>query len=430
MIGRFRNFFSKEKNRLQSAAAIRICMLTHSVYSRDTRVRRYAEYLAQDGYKTDVICLNSENGLPQSYSPMVSVYSLPMTRIRNEGLGLIKSWFAVFASMFFLLSKLELKHHYDLIHVHNVPDFLVFCALIPRLRGCPVILNIHDPVPELAQSKLGLSETNAVIRGLRFLERISVGFSTHVITATRTFERLLISRNVPSQKITVISNAADPRFFRYDECAEKAREKRSGFTLLYVGTVAARYGLDVCIRALPTLKDRIPGLRLRIVPKIVCEGKALDDCLELARKLGVRDLVQVDQPVPLERMPDLMRDADVGVYPADVDCHMDIALSLKIPEMAATGLPIIATRLSVLEEIFGEDAIAFVPPRDPTAFASKVLELYESPLLRQALIRKAAEKSAELAWENQYETYRKLVEHLIGVPHDPEVTSSLLDQKG
>lgn len=388
-------------------------MLTNTIYSRDARVKRYAEYLAKDGHQVDIVCLDSEDSSPQSDSPSVSVYPLPVTRLRREGLGLILNWFCVTAFMFLFFSKLQFKHRYDVVHIHNMPDFLVFCALLSKLRGCPIVLNVHDPVPELARAKLGLKADSMVVRTLSFLERMSIKFSTHVITPTLTFKDALVSRGVPPDKITIVTNAADPRFFPCDSKGTRAEKTHSGFTLLYVGTVADRYGLLVCVHALPELRDRIPGIKLRIVPKIRNEGIALDRCIALADKLGVRDLVQVDPPVPLERVADVMRQADVGIYPATVDCHMDIALSLKIPEMAMVGLPIVATRLSILEELFGSDSIAFVPSGDPAAFASKIVELYESPDLRDKLAENACRKAGELSWEDHYETYRRLLERLV-----------------
>jgi len=300
-----------------------------------------------------------------------------------------------------------------LIHVHNMPDFLAFCALIPRLRGCPVVLNIHDPTPELAQSKLHVAGNHMLIRAEIFLEKISIKFSSHIITATPTFRSILISRGVPPEKITVVMNAADPRFSR-SAPEIVSRRKSDKFTLLYVGTVANRYGLQVAVQALPILRPEIPGLRLKVVPKIRDEGKALDDCMQLAQTLGVGDLVELSDPVPLELMPEIMQQADIGLYPALSDCHMDRALSLKIPEMASVGLCIVSTRLPVLEELYGDDSIAFVPPGNSEALAGKIVELYRSPEFMENLARKAKEKSASLTWESQYSIYRELLRQMLG----------------
>jgi len=390
----------------------RVLMITNSVYIRDTRVRRYAEPLADEGHHVDIICLASENDQPQSSHPNIEVYALPIARSRREGLTHVLGWLHSAFMMFLKCSRLDFRHRYDLVHVHNMPDFLAFCALVPRLRGCPVILNIHDPTPELAQSKLQVSGTHILIRAEIFLERISIRFSSHIITATPTFRNILVSRGVPPEKITVIMNAADPRFSRSAPKIMSGRQNDK-FILLYVGTVANRYGLQVAIRALTILRPEIPGLKLRVVPKIRDEGKALDDCMELAQTLGVEDLVELSDPVPLELMPDIMQQADIGLYPALSDCHMDLALSLKIPEMASVGLCIVSTRLPVLEELYGDDSIAFVPPGDVKALADKVMELYRSPESMDTLARKAREKSAALTWESQYSIYRELLHSIL-----------------
>jgi glycosyltransferase involved in cell wall biosynthesis len=388
-------------------------MLVHNIYERDARVRRYAECLADEGHFVDIISLASETHGSAAGHPNIRVYPLPLTRVRRERLGQLVDWGVALILMFFRASWLDLRKRYDLIHTHNMPDFIVFCPLLARARGCPVLLDIHDPTPELARSKLSVSETHPVARVLAFLERISAAFSSHVITATPTFKRLLVRRGTSPEKITVIMNAADPRVFRRDAVPEKVRAPKAGFTLLYVGTVAPRYGLAMCVQALPRLRSEMAGIRLKIVPKIRNEGRGLEELLSLAARLGVSDLVQVADPVPLEMMPEIMREADIGVYPAVSDCHMDIAISLKIPEMVAVGLPIVASRLPVLEELYGADSIAFVPPGDHEAFAEKILELHRSPHLMQSLAENALLRSKTLTWESQSEKYRQLIESLV-----------------
>ncbi len=394
---------------------IRVCMLTNSVYRRDTRVRRYAEYLIRDGYQVDVICLPSQRGERPGSISGVRVYPIRLTRSRREGLRQALQWLLSAFLMFLRLSALDIRQHYDLIHAHNIPDFLVFCAVVPRLRGAVVLLNLHDPSPELARSKLGLPSDHPVVRINAWIEKICVRFSSHVLTATNSFKALLVQRGIPDEKITVVMNAADRRFFSPDWPGVPDRKDRERFTLLYVGTVAERYGLHILVRALPLLRSEIPGIRLRVVPKIRNEGKGLDDCLELAERLGVGDLVRVDEPVPLEEMPSIMKEADIGCYPALRDCHMDIALSLKIPEMVDVGLCIVASRLSVLEDLYGEDAIAFVPPGDPNALADRIIELYRNPRTRQQLAATARERAQDFSWERQYEIYKATLEKLLSL---------------
>lgn len=385
-------------------------MITHSIYERDTRVRRYAEYLIRDGFVVDIISLRPEDDRPAAQPAGIQVYHIPRRRVRREGVSQAFEWFVGAFLMFLYTTVLDIRNHYDLIHVHNMPDFLVFCAIVPRLRGVPVILNVHDPVPEIAMSKFGVSGSHPVVLLESLTEQISIRFSSHVLTATTAFRDILVQRGVPRQKITVVMNAASSIF------SMKHSDRRldpSGFTLLYVGTVARRYGLDVLVRALAILRPEIPGLRLRILPKIRNEGEGLRLSLELAENLGVRDLIDLEDPAPLEQMPDIMRQADLGVYPARRDIHMDIALSLKIPEMVNVGLCVVSSRLTVLEDLYGEDAIAFVPAEDPAALAAKILELYQAPEERERLAANARERSKGFTWEHQYKEYLAVIEHLV-----------------
>ena len=51
------------------------------------------------------------------------------------------------------LTGLHKRNRYDVIHIHNMPDFLVFAAWYPKLTGAKLILDIHDVVPELFANK-------------------------------------------------------------------------------------------------------------------------------------------------------------------------------------------------------------------------------------------------------------------------------------
>jgi glycosyltransferase involved in cell wall biosynthesis len=388
-------------------------MLTNSVYTRDTRVKRYAESLADLGHFVDVVCLASESSDVYSY-PRVEVCPIPMSRKRREGLGLAWNWAACAALMAIETHRLWLTRGHDLIHVHNVPDFLVLSAFLPRLRGVPVVLNIHDPTPELTRSKFQIPANHWLVKAHSLMERLCIAFSAHVITATESFKTILVGRGVRPEKITVIPNGVNRRIFNGGPSRRQYRAPDAETCiLLYVGTVAARYGVDVCVRALPIIRQEVPGVRLWIVPKIKNEGKALDDCLRLAVDLGAQDLIILKDPVPVEAMPDIMNQADIGVYPGLSDCHIDTAMSLKIPEMALMGLPIVATRLPVLEELFGETGAAYYPSGDHQAMAKKIIELWKSEETRRSMAEEAFVRASSLDWDLRFPVYKRLLESLL-----------------
>ncbi len=74
--------------------------------------------------------------------------------------------------------------------MHNLPDFLVFSALPTKLRGVPVILDLHDLMPEFFAGRFGSGRAAAWIgRLVRLQERVSCRFADHVITVSEHWRR-------------------------------------------------------------------------------------------------------------------------------------------------------------------------------------------------------------------------------------------------
>src|SRR5262249_55793066 len=150
------------------------------------------------------------------------------------------------------VTRLHLKQKYNVIHVHNMPDFLVFSAFIPKFLGAKVVLEVQDVSPELMAAKAKGRLRNVILRIATWQERVSAAFAHHVITVGWPFEELLLKRGVPAKKLTSILNSADPRLFplarRTEPLIEAPSEERP-LILMYHGTATERNGLDTAIRA-------------------------------------------------------------------------------------------------------------------------------------------------------------------------------------
>src|SRR6267378_1886717 len=120
---------------------MRICMPVYSFYENDNRVRRYAETLAARGDTVEVISLRRPNQSVEEVIQGVRVFRI-QRRERNER-GRMTYMFRLLLFFFrsaLFLSLRQLRNPYQLIHVHSVPDFEVFAAILPKLMGCKVIL--------------------------------------------------------------------------------------------------------------------------------------------------------------------------------------------------------------------------------------------------------------------------------------------------
>ena len=133
---------------------IKVCMVGYS-YDYDCRINRYIDSLKESGNKADILCLQNPVGKELKYLNDSNVYKISTPRFPKNKLGYIFEYGFSFLSFSLQLIKLFLKYRYDVIHIHNIPDFLIFTAIIPKILGDKLILDVDDPMPEVYMSKYG-----------------------------------------------------------------------------------------------------------------------------------------------------------------------------------------------------------------------------------------------------------------------------------
>jgi len=389
---------------------MRICMIVHKPYYYDPRVRRYAESLLERGFQVDVICTSGNYEATFEAKKGLTVYTIPIHHYHRGRIGYVFEYGLSLVLYCVYLSFLHIKKQYHVIHVHNMPDSLVLSALIPRTLGASLILDIHDPMPEVSISKYGERASKSMHWFIVLQERLSCMLANAVITANSLFKENLAVRGTPAEKITVINNYPD--LGRFDRSAHvHVREaKKETFSLIYPGTIALRYGLEIAVRALPLLITRIPNISLVIIGP---ETQHKHQLRQLAEKLGVSSYTSFLPIIPIEEMPQRIAEADIGVYPALLDAHMNIATPTKVMEFAAMGIPIVSSRLRIIEELFGNSSVMVFEPGKVDQFAQCVVELYENPSLREELVLNADQNFVQKhSWENEFQVYLELLDQL------------------
>ncbi len=388
----------------------RICMIVQQVYDQDARVMRYTEALVQAGALVDVLSTPSDEKMPINRGGGLRVFTIPLAHTSQSLVSYLFEYLLAMILFSFRLLSLHIKSPYDLIHVHNMPDFLVFAAFLPRIFGAKLILDIHDPMPEFYQAKFQKKADRPLVRMMRLQERWSAAFSHAVLTANPTFKENLIVRGIPAGKITVTQNLPDRSVFNRNKYP-RTTDWQKRFTLLYPGTIAPRYGLHIAIRSLPMLIKEIPVIRLRIIGDDNRHTRALKS---LASELGVAAYVDFVSLIPRDKIPEEMSRADIGIYPALPDPHMSIAMPGKVLEYAIMGLPTVTSRLPVLENVFSDNTVYYIPPGEPEAFAQAILDLYLHPEKKDALVNCADKEFVQVQnWEIEKQKYFHVLARLL-----------------
>src|SRR5205809_6226900 len=123
-----------------------VCMIVHSHYPvGEPRAEREALAAVEAGYAVDVICLRWPHEAESETVDGIRITRLPVQHVR--GAGAVRSireyvGFALRATVTAL--KIHRETPIDIVYVHAPPDFLIVTALIPRLFGSRVVLDIHD----------------------------------------------------------------------------------------------------------------------------------------------------------------------------------------------------------------------------------------------------------------------------------------------
>jgi glycosyltransferase involved in cell wall biosynthesis len=385
----------------------RIGMIVHQDYYVDGRVRNYVSYLSQINQGVDVLCTRRRSDQNSNGEDVnVRIITIPISRYQKR-MNYAMEYFLAFWLYFFRLTGLFFQNKYQVIHVHNMPDFLIFAALIPKIFGARLILDIHDPMPEFYQSKFGAKENSLIVRFIKFQEKLSIQFANAVVTANENFKEQLIQRGVPSSKVTVLPNVPNPKLFQPKKLNQNGSEK---ITLIYPGTIAPRYGLHIAIQAVAFLKEEYPNLTLQII------GSANEYSTELeglSESLGVRRMIDFHPAVSIDRIPSLMQQATIGIYPAIPDSHMEIATPTKVQEFVAVGLPVIASRIKVLTQQFSDNAILYFPPGDAEQFSKQIKLLINNPSLGEKMVVAARSEWRKFRdWDCEEKKYIKLLTSL------------------
>ena len=381
-------------------------MVAYSFYEADNRVRRYAETLARRGDRVDVVSLRQNGQPPRGIINGVHVFRI-QRRVVNERskfsyLGRLLLFFI--RSMAFL-SVQQMKERYDLVHVHSVPDFEVFAAVVPKLTGSKIILDIHDLVPEFYLSKFSGTERSLTFRLLTTVERISARFSDHVIAANHIWGKRLQNRSVKESKCTTILNFPDTEIFQ----ARGRTRTDNRFVILYPGTLNYHQGIDIAIRALALIKDQVPEAEFHIYGS----GEQLNPLRALVKELELEKRVYLMGTKPLHEISSVIENADLGVVPKRSNSFGNEAFSTKILEFMSLGVPVVVPDTAIDSYYFNNSVVKFFRANDEQSLADAILLMIKNPELRQKFIRDASEFVRKYSWDMNKDTYLNLVDSLV-----------------
>jgi glycosyltransferase involved in cell wall biosynthesis len=386
----------------------RVAMVTHSFYENDNRVTRYAEALAAQGDHVDVVSLRRNADAPKhEIIEGVNVHRIQdrFGKTEQSKLSFLLPILRFLWNSSRWLTDRHSRQSYDLLHIHNMPDFLVYAGWYPRMTGARIILDIHDIVPEFYSSKFAGGKVSLAARTLQLIERHAAHFADHVIISNHLWYEKYTARTDTTDKCSVYINNVDTKIFQ----AHPRTRTDDHLIVIFPGGLQWHQGLDIALRAFVRVSQTIPGIEFHIYG----DGNMKPSLIELTRELGLTEKVRFFDPVGVRQVAQVMSNADLGVVPKRADSFGNEAYSTKIMEFMSLGVPVVVSKTKIDRYYFNDSVVRFFDSGDPEALADGMIEVLSNTEQRQRMIAHASAYAELHSWNSRRQDYLQLVDELI-----------------
>lgn len=384
-------------------------MVVHGPYPvGEPRVAREAAVARDRGFEVDVLAMRRSGEPAEETVDGVRVSRLPLSHRRDAGFaGMVVEYVAFTSAAILVAAVRQLRRRYEVVHVHNPPDFLVAAALLPRLLGARVIFDVHDLSTHMFATRFPAGRAaRAAERALLAVQRLAARAADAVVTVHEPYRRELAAQGLDPQRITVVMNSLDERLL--DGLPRAARSDRS--RVVYHGTVTAWYGLELLVEAAARLGDE-----LDFDVEVYGEGDAVPALRAAAAERSLADRFRVTGThVGHAEALAAVAGATAGVVPNLPSDLNRFALSSKLFEYVALGIPVVCADLPTLRAHFADDEIRFFRAGDAGSLAEALAEILRDPAAAAQRAERARRRYEEYRWTVQGARYAVLLDELAG----------------
>jgi glycosyltransferase involved in cell wall biosynthesis len=391
----------------------KILMILDKPFLGDTRVRKEAFKLADQGYQIRVISLNRDERIGRNVVRGIPIYVMPLVEIFKKStrrtsplavmlnrvtssLGYVVEYLYFASVCWLLIPFVAVRDGFDVIHVHNPPNILCLLSLGYRLLGKKVVFDHHDLEPELYLSRFKIRK-NMLYRILLRIEAISIRYANMVIATNQSYRAIEIERGrISPEKIFVVRNGPD-----IEEVPEERKAKHGPASgparLLYVGVMGPQDGVDYLLRSLHYLRYGLGRNDFHCI--VIGAGDALSDMRAYSAELELQEEVEFTGFISRSELLRYLSDADICLDPNPSSPLNDRSTWVKVMEYMAFGKPTVSFDLAETRYT-AQDAALYVPPNDIKAYARGVAMLMDDPTLRRKMGQNgAARVASDLEWK-------------------------------
>ena len=274
-----------------------------------------------------------------------------------------------FFSCLFGIFKLS---RFDVIYAYHPPLTTgIAASLISLFRRTPVVLDVQDLWPDTLAATGMLSDKKALSIVGWVCKQVYKSIA-HIVVLSPGFERLLIQRGVPANKLSVIYNWCDEAALEIVE-ESPYRLPEQGFNLVFAGNLGFAQGLQALVETAKILSDK--NIRANIV--FVGDGVAKNDAQKLTEHYQLKNVFFIPR-VTVKQVGSLLNVADALLVHLVDDELFKITIPSRTQAYLFTGKPILmAVSGDAAQLIQQANAGIIANPNCPKSLADAIKNLVE-----------------------------------------------------
>jgi glycosyltransferase involved in cell wall biosynthesis len=352
-------------------------MISQAAFPPDIRLEKEIKSLSEAGYKVLVICnqYNKELNPTYEYCDIKRVNAVFNSTRLNRIIN-----FPIFFNPRYLLKiyKAILEFKPGFIHAHDLP-MVPIGLLFKKLIRLPVIFDMHENYPEALKAfgKTGL--INFLFKNYKaakLLEKFCIKRSDSIITVVQENSERLITQGVSKEKIHLVSNTVDLNSFATEPIKENILEKyRNKIVLLYAGYVTPERGLEVVVRGMNFLKEKLTNIKLLIVGN----GITVPTLKKISDEFSLNDFVEFIEWPGHDKLSSYFKVARIFISPQPQCEFWDTTIPHKLFEYMSKSEPVLAADSKAIKRVVEETGCGVTyKSNNPEDFSNKVLEILSS----------------------------------------------------
>ena len=370
----------------------------------DIRLEKTGRLLGEAGYQVDVLCMEAAS-TDWSHGEVIEAKlpgSIPerlirrlITILRRNPIEFSWRYLGAFESV--MATK-----KYDVVQWNDLPG-VVEASEVAHHYGAKLVFDMHenyaDNMWSTERDEGRPSYRYNVNAWLRY-ENAAVKVADRVlVNIDEMGERVIGMHGVSSDKLSIVRNAEPPDLWSESRPSQDLRARFADKdVMLFVGSCSQHRGIDVVVRAMALVREKLPNLQMIIVG----DGGGIPKWKSLAAELRVDDIVIFEGRKPFREAQKYYAIADFGVIPHQKYAQTDNGIPHKLAQNLINGLPVLVSSCHCLERVVGETNTGLVFRSGyPSSAAQKIVEMMTDATQRVAFAKASRHTGTDgiFGWE-------------------------------